>query len=161
MKKLVFILLGFFLCLLAGAQTRSYADNASGTFVFGLDSYFFGSSGSLTFEAEGKTFQASVGNGIVRMDGAVLDSGRGEVVVGVHDFSGDRVPDLMVARRDGSQVSASLYRLSSGGWVPMGKAGPVEGSEVRVFRQVISVRHDGTLHSWTWHSDHFDYKSNR
>jgi hypothetical protein len=161
MKRLFFTLLGTFLCLLAGAQTRSYADNASGTFVFGLDSYFYGRTGTLEFEADGKMFRATVEGGAVSVDGTALEGGKGEVVVGAHDFSGNRIPDLMVARRDGAQVSATLYRLSSGQWVPMGNAGPVEGTEIRVFRQVISVRHASTLHSWTWHNDHFDYKSNR
>lgn len=161
MKRLFFTLLGTLVCLLASAQTRTYTDNASGTFVFGLDSYFYGRTGTLEFEADGKKFRATVEGGDVYVDGAALEGGRGEVVVGVHDFSGNRIPDLMVARRDGSLVSASLYQLSSGQWLPMGSAGPVEGSEIRVFRQVISVRFNATLHSWTWHTDHLDYKSNR
>ncbi len=161
MKRLVFTLLGTVFCLLASAQTRSYADNASGTFVFGLESYFYGQSGTLDFKADGKSFQASVEGGHVSVGDAVLEEGSGEVVVGVHDFSGNRVPDLMVARRDGSQVSASIYQLSSGRWALMGSTGAVEGSEIRVFRQVISIRKDDILRSWTWHNGHFDYKSNR
>ncbi|MCR4844688.1 MAG: hypothetical protein K5843_06855 [Bacteroidales bacterium] len=161
MKKLFFTLLGAVLCLLASAQTRSYADNASGTFVFGLERYFYGGTGTFEFEADGKPFQATVEAGKVSVGGTTLEGGPGEVVVGIHDFSGDRVPDLMVARRDDSRVSAVIYRLSSGQWIPMGSTGPVGGSEIRVFRQVISVRNAETLHSWTWHNDHFDYKSNR
>jgi hypothetical protein len=32
------------------------------------------------------------------------------------------------------------------------------GKEIRVFRQVVSIRSGDVLHSWTWHTDRFDYK---
>ena len=51
MKRVIFIiLLLMFAKFGAKAQTRGYSDNASGTFVVGLDSYFYGASGSLDFE---------------------------------------------------------------------------------------------------------------
>ena len=161
MKRLLFTLLGTVFCLFAAAQTRSYADNASGTFIFGLDSYFYGRQGSLEFQADGKSFQATVEGGDVYVDGKALEGGRGEVVVGVHDFTGNRIPELVVARRNDSWVAVSLYRLSDGLWIPAAHIDPVDGREIRVFRQVISVRNGDTLHSWTWHGNGFDYKSNR
>ena len=115
MKKLFFTLLATVWCLLSAAQTRSYADNASGTFV----------------------------------------------VVGVHDFTGNRVPDLVVARRDNSQVGLTLYTLSGGRWVFAASINPIQGKEIRVFRQVVSIREGETLHSWTWHGNGFDYKRSR
>lgn len=161
MKRLLSTLLGTVLCLLCCAQTRSYSDNASGTFIIGLESYFYGRTGSLEFQADGKTFQVSVDNGDVYIDGAPLEGGRGEVVVGVHDFTGNRIPELVVARRNASWVALSLYKLQGGNWLPAAQIDPVDGKEIRVFRQVVSVRDGDTLHSWTWHGNGFDYKSNR
>lgn len=161
MKRIVLTLLASIFCLLATAQTRTYADNASGTFIFGLDSYFYGRSGVLEFKADGKPFQATVEGGDVYVDGQPLEGGRGEVVVGIHDFTGNRIPELVVARRNKGWVAVALYKLSGGRWIPAGHIDPVDGSEIRVFRQVISVRDGDTLHSWTWHGTQFDYKSNR
>lgn len=161
MKRVFFTLLGTVLTLFAAAQTRSYADNASGTFVVGLDSYFYGRTGTLEFQADGKTFHVSVDGGDVSVDGAALEGGRGEVVVGVHDFTGNRIPELMVARRNDSQVGLTLYSLSENRWVFAAAIHPVSGKEIRIFRQVVSVREGETLHSWTWHGSNFDYKRSR
>lgn len=161
MKRLLLLLLGTFLCLAASSQTRTYADNESGTFIFGLDSYFYGRSGSLEFKVGNRNYQVTVDNGDVYIDNSALEGGRGEVAVGIHDFTGDRVPELVVARRNNRLVAVSLYILQNGGWIPLGSIDPVEGSEIRVFRQVISVRNGDVLHSWTWRDNGFDYKSNR
>jgi len=161
MKRLLLLLLGTFLCLAAFSQTRTYADNESGTFVFGLDSYFYGRSGSLEFKVGDRNYQVTVDNGDVYVDNSALEGGRGEVVVGIHDFTGNRVPELVVARRNNKLVAVSLYKLQDGKWIPADSIDPVEGAEIRVFRQVISVRNAAVLHSWTWHGNKFDYKSNR
>lgn len=161
MKRVFFTLLAALWCLLSAAQTRSYADNASGTFVVGLDSYFYGRTGTLEFRADGKVFQVTVDGGDVSVGGAALEGGQGEVVVGVHDFTGNRVPDLVVARRNNSRVGLTLYTLSGGRWVYAASIPSVSGLEFRVFRQVVSVRDGDTLHSWTWHGNGFDYKSSR
>lgn len=160
MKRLLITLLGTVLCLLCCAQTRSYSDNASGTFIFGLENYFYGRTGSLEFQAAGNNWQVTVEGGDVYVNGAALEGGRGEVVVGTHDFTGNGTPELVVARRNNSLVALSLYRLQGGKWLPAGQTDPVEGSQMRVFRQVVSVRNGDTLHSWTWHGNGFDYKSN-
>lgn len=161
MRAFLTTILGCILSLVAGAQTRTYTDNASGTFIFGLESYFYGRSGSLEIQADGKTFQVNVENGDVNINGTPLEGGMGEVVVGAHDFTGNRIPELVVARRNASMVCVSLYKLSGGSWIPAGATDPVEGREIRVFRQVVSVRSGDTLHSWTWHGSKFDYKSNK
>ena len=161
MKRLFCILLGAVIGLAASAQTRTYTDNASGTFIFGLENYFYGRSGSLEFQADGKTFNVGVDNGDVSVNGAPLEGGMGEVVVGSHDFTGNHVPELVVARRNRGLVCLTLYKLSGSRWLPLGSTDPVEGGEMRVFRQVVSVRSGDTLHSWTWHGSRFDYKSNR
>ena len=59
MKRFTCILF-LFVAVLAQAQVRTYSENASKTFVVGLDSYFYGEAGSLSFEAAGRSFQASV-----------------------------------------------------------------------------------------------------
>ena len=161
MKRLFCIILGAVIGLAAGAQTRTYTDNASGTFIFGLENYFYGRSGSLEFQADGKSFNVGVENGDVSVNGAPLEGGMGEVVVGTHDFTGNRIPELVVARRNRGMVCVALYKLSASGWIPLASTDPVDGKEMRVFRQVISVRSGDTLHSWTWHGNKFDYKSNK
>ena len=161
MKRLLFTLLGTVFCLVCAAQTRTYSDNASGTFVIGLDSYFYGRCGSLEFQAQGKTFLVTVDEGDVYVNDAALEGGKGEVVVGIHDFTGNHIPELVVARRNNSLVALSLYKLTGANWIPAASIDPVEGKEIRVFRQVVSVRNGDQLHSWTWHGDRFDYKSNR
>lgn len=149
-----------FTALVAGAQTRNYADNASGTFVFGLDSYFYGSSGSLEFDAYGEHFQASVSSSGVFVNGRFLEAG-GDVVVGIHDFTEDRQPELVLAHRlSASSVSVSVYARQGGQWKLTGQMRGTGGvTEVRVFRQVVSFRRGDVLYSWTWHGSRFDFKA--
>lgn len=158
MRKLLFFLL--LLCLGASAQVRTYSDNASGTFVFGLDSYFYGSAGALEFSVNGVPVRASVEEGNVSINGASLSSGSGDTVIGIHDFTGDRSPELMVARRGSQDLSAQIYRLEQGSWKLVGQMESQGGREIRVFRQVVSIRAGSELKSWTWHGGKFDYKSN-
>lgn len=159
MRKL-FIAVFLFLCWgLSFAQTRTYADNASNSFVFGLESYLYGDSGALYFSAFGREFVASISSGVVFVDGTILSEGTGDTIVGVHDFTGDKAAELVLARRTDSGISATVYAFKSGSWKPLVQISRPEASEIRVFRQVISVRSGETLHSWTWRSGRFDYKS--
>ena len=52
MKALFSFFAAAFVALGAAAQTRTYTDNATGTFIIGLESYFFGESGSISFEGD-------------------------------------------------------------------------------------------------------------
>jgi len=158
MRKLVFLLL--LVCLPVRSQTRTYSDNAAGSFVFGLDSYFYGESGTLDFSVGGTSVRAFLSDGSVRVGNTLLESGRGDTLIGIHDFTGDKAPELVVARRSSSSVSAKVYTLSSGTWRPIGEI-KADGKEIRVFRQVLSIRSGEVLHSWTWHDGRFDYKSSR
>ena len=81
MKRFTCILL-LFAGVLAQAQVRTYSENASKTFVVGLDSYFYGDAGSLSFEAAGQSFQASKGADGVFVGGQRLGSD-GDVVIGI------------------------------------------------------------------------------
>ena len=159
MRRLFCILFALGIGLLAGAQTRTYTDNETGTFILGLDNYFFGESGTLTFQASGQDIKASVNSGSVSVNGALLSYGSGDTVIGIHDFTGNRVPELVVARRSSGSVKADVYSFSGSSWKLVGSAGSTQATEIRVFRQVISIRRGDVLCSWTWHGSKFDYKA--
>ena len=155
MRKLIPLLL--LICFGARAQVRTYSDNASGTFVFGLDSYFYGESGTLDFSLGEASVRVSLADGTVRAGDCLLESGNGDTLIGIHDFTGDKAPELVVARRNNSSVWAKIYTCSAGTWRPIGEI-RADGKEIRVFRQVLSIRSGEVLHSWTWHDSQFDYK---
>ncbi len=155
MRKLFPLLL--LICFTAQAQVRTYSDNASGTFVFGLDSYFYGESGTLDFSVGEASVRVSLADGNVRAGDCLLESGSGDTLIGIHDFTGDKAPELVVARRNNSSVWAKIYTCSAGTWRPIGEI-RADGKEIRVFRQVLSIRSGEVLHSWTWHDSQFDYK---
>ena len=157
MRKLLLPLL-LLLSVAAQAQVRTFSDNASGTFVFGLDSYFYGESGTLDFSVGGTPVRAQLSGGSVRVGNTLLESGSGDTLIGIHDFTGDNAPELVVARRNSSSVWAQIYTCSAGTWRPIGEI-KADGKEIRVFRQVLSIRSGEVLHSWTWHDSQFDYKS--
>ena len=157
MKRFTCILL-LFVAVLAQAQVRTYSENASKTFVVGLDSYFYGEAGSLSFDAAGQSFQASVGADGVFIGDHRLGAG-GDVVIGIHDFTGNRVPELVMAQRVGESIGIWVYALNGNSWSPLKMMSVRGAKEVRIFRQVISVRQGEALCSWTWHGDKFDYKA--
>lgn len=157
MKRFTCILF-LFVAVLAQAQVRTYSENASKTFVVGLDSYFYGEAGSLSFEAAGRSFQASVGADGVFVGGQRLGSD-GDVVIGIHDFTGDRVPEFVMAQRLENAIGLWIYSLNGSSWSPLKMMSVRGAKEVRIFRQVISVRQGEALCSWTWHGDKFDYKA--
>ena len=160
MRKLLTSLLLLCSCVLAArAQTRTYSDNASNTFVFGLESYFFGSAGSLEFSVADTPVRVSLEDGAVSVDGQALESGPGDTVIGVHEFTGDQQPELVVARRTDAAVEARVYRLAGPAWELIGEMSAPEGREIRIFRQVVSIRGGDALHVWTWHKSRFDYKT--
>ena len=158
MRYLILSIIALFWGVCATGQTRSYSSNASKTFVLGLDSYFFGEEGTLTFQAGGKNVEAALISGDVKLGGTLLSSGEGDSIVGVHDFSGNGVPELMVARREGAMLNAEIYTLRSGEWKLVEKMA-AEAKEIRIFRQVVSIRSGDALLSWTWHGDKFDFKA--
>lgn len=161
MRTLICILCACAAVIGASAQTRNYSSNASGTFVFGLDSYFFGESGVLDFELDGETHQARVSGGEVSVDDTLIPGEKSgwETVIGLHDFTGDRVPELMVARRAEKLLVATVYCHQGGCWHPIGQMSVRDAQEIRVFRQVVSVRRGEALYSWTWHGNKFDFKA--
>ena len=149
MRKLLSLLL--LVCLASHAQVRG--------FIMGLDSYFYGPSGSLDFQVAGKDVAVSLSDGAVSVNGALLSEGSPDTVIGLHDFTGNRQAELVVARRDGSDLNVCVYSFSGGRWGLIGRMTAPGGKEVRVFRQVISARCGEVLRSWTWHGAGFDHKA--
>ena len=149
MRKLIPLLL--VVCLASNAQVRG--------FITGLDSYFYGASGSLDFQAAGEDYVVSLSEGTVTVNGALLSEGVPDTVIGLHDFTEDRQAELVVARRDGGNFDVCVYSFSGGRWNLIGRMAAPGGKEIRVFRQVVSARCGEILHSWTWHGAGFDHKA--
>lgn len=163
MKKIISLLALLIVAVAASAQIKSYEDNETATFIIGLDSYFYGESGSLGFSVKGKDMRAAVLSGTVTVNGEVLEEAEGDVVIGTHDFTGDRQVELVVARRTKETLYAVVYQFNSGEWKVIGRVGAAdEGArEIRVFRQAFTIRNKRTnaLYTWTYHAPKFDFKS--
>ncbi|MBO4340921.1 MAG: hypothetical protein J5835_05785 [Bacteroidales bacterium] len=163
MKRLIGII---FLALATTAgfsQVKSYTDNQTDTFIIGLDSYFYGENGSLGFSVKGLDVRAAIAGDEVLVCGEVLEKGDGAVIIGTHDFTGDRQVELVVARRDDNTIAANIYQYTGGAWKVIGRIGAAdEGArEIRVFRQAFTIRNKRTnaLYTWTYHAPKFDFKS--
>lgn len=153
--------------LAASAQTRTYGDIESKAFVIGLDQYYFGSSGSLTFKAAKKSYEARINGGSVSIvcPGAgeyLLYEGEGDFIIGIHDFTGDKKPELVVAGRRSGVLEAEIFQLGEKA-ESIGRIG-AEGdgiTEIRVFRQAITIKNHkaGAMYTWTWHKNKFDFKA--
>ena len=163
MKKIISLLAMLVVAVAASAQIKTYADNETATFIIGLDSYFYGESGSLGFSVKGKDMRAAVLSGTVTVNGEVLEEGEGNIVIGTHDFTGDRQVELVVARRSEETLYAVVYQYAAGAWKVIGRVGAAdEGTrEIRVFRQAFTIRNKRTnaLYTWTYHAPKFDFKS--
>ena len=171
----------------ATAQMRTGADIDSKTFVMGLDSYFCGLEGGLNFQHSGRPFMVTLSANTVNVGPATEGAARQEVyrnglqvpfrnsfevpkitgdyVVGVHDFTGDSQPELVIAVKDASISGVEVYvlRLSGESWVSAGEIAAFGGgiSECRIFRQAVTIKNPstGALYSWTFHTDRFDFKA--
>ena len=163
MKRFFGIFIMMLATVAASAQIKSYTDNETATFIIGLDSYFYGESGSLGFSVKGKDVRAAVVSGAVTVNDEVLEEGEGQLVIGTHDFTGDRQVELVVARRTEESLYATVYQFGGGEWKVIGRIGAAdEGArEIRVFRQAFTIRNKRTnaLYTWTFHAPKFDFKA--
>lgn len=163
MKRVALILVLFAACMHLRAQTRSYEDNATSTFVVGLQHYFFGDNGTLGVSLGGRTASVRLEEGKVWVDDFLLEEGGGQTLVGAHDFTGDNQLDLLVAHRTADRLSAKIYQLSGKDWLCIGHMGAGgEGvRDIRVFRQAMTIRNysSDVLYTWTWRGGRFDFKS--
>lgn len=168
MKRIWIIFLALVLLPFAtAAQTRTYGDIESKAFVIGLDQYYFGSSGSLTFKVAKSFYEARINGGTVSIicpgaEEAPLYEGEGDFIIGIHDFTGDKKPELVVAGRRGGLLEAEIFQLGDSA-ESIGRIGAdKEGvSEIRIFRQAITIKNhkSGAMYTWTWHKTKFDFKA--
>ena len=185
MKK-VFILITALLASAIGfAQVRTGTDIDTKTFVIGLDNYIVGEAGGLGFSIKKNAFKVDVQDGIVTAvkgsqtpvvlyeEGLKVPAAydysmpllKGEFVVGVHDFTGDSQPELVIAVRDdaASAIIAFILQYKDGKWISIGEIGAVKGgaNEIRVFRQTLTIKNKntGAMYKWTWHKNGFTFNA--
>lgn len=93
--------------------------------------------------------------------------GTNEIVVGIHDFTNDKHPELVIALRDISGKGKHgdglvVYVLTyDGAWKSVGEIaafGP-DVEECRVFRQVITINDGKTMYTWTYRGSSFDFRA--
>lgn len=168
MKRLfTLFFLAALLPIAAAAQTRTYGDIESKAFVIGLEQYYFGSAGSLGFKVAKQTYEARIEGGSVTLvcpdsSEMLLFKGEGDIMIGIHDFTGNRNPELVVARRGDGILEAEVFQLG-GRALSIGRIGAAgeDVSEIRVFRQAFTIKNhkSGAMYSWTWHKTKFDFKA--
>lgn len=184
MKRITLLIGSLLWAALCFAQVRTGSDIDSKTFVIGLDNYIVGNAGGLGFSIKSNNFKVDVADAVVSVakgsqtvvlydEGlqvpAVYDYSmpvlKGEFVVGIHDFTGDSQPELVIAVRDesGCGVVAFVLQYLSGKWVSIGEIGALKDSanEIRVFRQALTIKNkkSGALYSWTYHKNGFTFKA--
>jgi len=163
MRKLL-TLATVLLSFAASAQVRTYGDMETKTFVIGLTNYYFGDAGSLSFRSGGVPVTVTLSGGRVQVGTELLleQAPPGNALVGVHDFTGDGLPEILTAIRGEGFVKAQVFRCSGGSWHLLGTIGARgDVEEIRVFRQALTVkdRTSGALYTWTCHDGRFDFKS--
>ena len=161
MKRLAVILLSL-LPILALAQTRTLSDIEAKAYVIGLDSYFYGSPGNLEFDLNDSTVNVNVDGSGVYVGGKRLCAvSGGDILVGTHDFTGNRLPEILVAFRSDGGVKAEIFSWSGSAWRQVGRMAVPGAQEIRIFRQAVSIKKPstGALCTWTWHGSVFDFRS--
>ena len=156
-----------FAALSANAQIRTGGDIDSGTFIMGLDNYFCGAAGGLNFNIGSDTISVSLNGGLITVtsngsgdepvEQTVYNNGLvvpfvtginlpqiyGDFVVGIHDFTGDNVPELVLGVRNASAIGLEVYilKLKEEGWGSIGEVAVfgIAGVECRIFRHTITV----------------------
>ncbi len=177
-------LLGILAAGVCFAQIRTGADIDSKTFVIGLDNYIVGDAGGLGFSIKNASFKVEVSGGevsvskgssktVLYQDGLKVPAAydysmpviQGDFVIGVHDFTGDNLPELVIAVKNASAsgIVAFVLQYKDGKWISIGEIGAVKGNvnEIRVFRQAITIKNkqSGALYTWTWHKTGFTFKA--
>jgi hypothetical protein len=90
-----------------------------------------------------------------------LEKKSNRYMLGIHDFTDDGYPEFLITVNDGDDgIALFVLEYRSGDWTPIGEivsAGEGLGGG-RIFRQAFTLKDStGILHSWTWHTDRFDY----
>lgn len=99
--------------------------------------------------------------------GRPMDSN--EIIVGVHDFTNDHEPELVIALRDvsgkgahGDGIVVYVLEYAGGAWKSLGEMAAFgeEVEECRVFRQVVTLSDGKKMYTWTYRGSAFDFRSN-
>lgn len=175
LRKILVTAIALMGCILAHGQIRTGSDAASGNFVIGIDNYLklsTASTGSAAFDfsTKGKAFKVITREGCVSVleSGAktpvsVLESSEGmeEMIIGIHDFTNDRQPELVVALRGGESLMLDVLEYDgAGNWKSIGEisASGQGVSECRIFRQVVTVDCAKGLYTWTYRGGKFQFR---
>lgn len=129
--------------------------------------------GSVAIAVEDPSSQRSV----VYKDGSPIDgtsipkigftgapeSRSNEYMIGVHDFTNDGEPELVIAVTDGKDgIAVFVLKYEAGTWKSIGNM-VTKGKGLggcRVFRQALTMKNSsGVLYTWTCHGDSFDFLS--
>ena len=158
--KINILLAGLLVSAAAAGQVRTVTDIDAKAFVIGLDSYVYGN-GTLDWTASGQSFRAQSAGTTVNISGTVLSYGTTDLLLGLHDFTGDQASELVIGEKLPEGVKVHVLQWKSGAWKEIGAPTLPGGTECRVFRQALTIKDPatGVLHAWTWHGDRFDYKS--
>ena len=184
MKKIALFFIAFLAAVVCSAQLRTGSDIDSKTFVIGLDNYIVGEAGGLGFSIKNNAFKVevleetvSVAKGsqkvVLYKDGLKVPAAydysmpvlKGDFVVGVHDFTDDTLPELVIAVRDdaGNGIIAFILQYKDNKWISIGEIGAVKGNvnEIRVFRQTLTIKNQktGALYTWTYKKNGFVFKA--
>ena len=184
MKKIALFFSAFLAAVVCSAQLRTGSDIDSKTFVIGLDNYIVGEAGGLGFSIKNNAFKVevleetvSVAKGsqkvVLYKDGLKVPAAydysmpvlKGDFVVGVHDFTDDTLPELVIAVRDdaGNGIIAFILQYKDNKWISIGEIGAVKGNvnEIRVFRQTLTIKNQktGALYTWTYKKNGFVFKA--
>ena len=184
MKKIALFFSALLAAVVCSAQLRTGSDIDSKTFVIGLDNYIVGEAGGLGFSIKNNAFKVevleetvSVAKGsqkvVLYKDGLKVPAAydysmpvlKGDFVVGVHDFTDDTLPELVIAVRDdaGNGIIAFILQYTDNNWISIGEIGAVKGNvnEIRVFRQTLTIKNQktGALYTWTYKKNGFVFKA--
>ena len=94
---------------------------------------------------------------------SVPESRNNEYMLGIHDFTNDGVPELIVAVTDGMDgIAVFVLKYEASSWKSIGNM-VTKGKGLggcRIFRQALTMKDGGgVLYTWTCHGDSFDFLS--
>ena len=185
MRRFVLVLLAL-MPFVAFGQIRTGSDVAAGNFAIGIDNYLHvsaasGGKAAFDFSTRGQAFKAIAEDGTISVGETCLlrhfaptmtaepaleipaFTEKAEIIIGIHDFTGNREPELVVALRDRSTegLVVYVYSFENEAWKAIGTIaafGP-EVRECRIFRQVITIEAGTNLYTWTYRGGKFVFRS--
>ncbi len=91
------------------------------------------------------------------------ESKKNSYTVGTHDFTNDGKSELVIGIRAADGFSVFVFAYTEGKWKCIGNM-VTKNRDIRscrVFRQTLTIKDasDGTLYTWTYHNEGFDFRS--